>query len=428
MRQSLAKRLTKANFCCIFIPPCRPKLGYTGVTEHTVNPLLPETTMFLIALLLGATPSTPSIPAITWQQPLPAGMDPANATVLYVITKDDDRELVSAISAYKPDGIVVLSGPDATKENIFNANAALHDYGNVLTYIQLPGVGGDLEDGQIVPYGGDPDKPSSNIRTAEFMVSLAGSQRWLGIISATIGPGLSPGGKTLIGPDAEQWQAEFPKGMNGFIISANDVNDTPKDCEVSFGRLLAGGLANEHNAGTDLTVASLMTVANTVSSTVSACGFKPEKDFAGDAGPSTVVLKGSGKVPSNQVVTADPSKVTPPVINTTTKVPQANAAATRKTVATVASIATAGVCAGLGAWRHYEYASGITERDERFGNRDNFSDEQSFDQAWQQATDDLAADGNQAVGLYACSGAALGTLGVTVFLNGATGVGLNFRF
>ncbi len=383
--------------------------------------------MLLIFLLLSATTSA-TTPTIAWEQPLKPGLDPSDATVVLAMTEGDERELMESISHFAPDGVIHLRGPTASKENIEATATMLRDYKHVLVYSALRGVGGEADDGQIIPTDGNPDKPASNIRGKDFMRYLTGSQEWIGVLTVTSVPRFSDKGDALIGPDAEQWKSAFLPGMSGFVIASNDVGDVPGTCEVTFGRLVGGGLIKGFNKGTDLTVGSLLASAKEESGVVSSCGFRPEITYAGNASAATVILMGSGVPPaSTTVATVDEPK---PETVKPIKVKDVNAEKRTKTAVTVASFATAGVCAGLAAWQHAEYATGLAERNERFADNTNFADEAEHTDEWEKDYAKLAKEGNEALALYGCSALATASaVGFTFLLDGNRfGFGLNIPF
>lgn len=271
-----------------------------------------------VALSAEGTPSTvsPSVPPIEWLKPLVPGTDPATVTLAVVMVDDNETEFTNALLKWQPDAVLLVHTNLASKRELVAAASMARgtDAAKVQVYIDLQGLGGDIDDPKIVPRGVNPDDQNKLLRVVEFVGTLAGSQQSIGFVSwGAISPAVSEKGKALIGADANLWLAALPSGMTGWSVSANDVEQPPAGCQVTFGRLLAKGYEEVYRTGQDLTLGTLVREAKKQTELVSACGYFPEWQATGSASFDDVLFKGTGITPTvtQPIASMVPSTVTP---------------------------------------------------------------------------------------------------------------------
>lgn len=392
-------------------------------------------------LAFAATPAAPEIvsaakPAVAakdalaelWLKPVDPSMPAANATVLLTIGAATPT-LKEPLGIWDPDGVMNLTGKDATRPNVLAALAAMRGYGKVIVAIELPGANGDFGDAILVPFGANPDVAKQNIRPDEFLASLWGSQAWVAVISSSIHPGKTPGGLSNIGPDASAWAAAASPEMNAYFLTVSDTAHVPRaeTCSTNWGNALAPGLAAEFDTGGDLSFFDLASIAaREAEANKAVCGTVPTAKYTGDLKPQAAMLVGSG-LSKTVVDAALATQIAPAPILPPAPVKRNGG----KRVRTGLTIGSAVVAVGCGVPAIIEglaFKSGIDEATEYFGDENALRRDYPNEAAAQVGADarieELNMQGTRALGLGICSGVGLAgaaTLGVSVLLTGDSG-------
>ncbi|HCC83529.1 TPA: hypothetical protein DEP96_01635 [Candidatus Uhrbacteria bacterium] len=370
---------------------------------------------------------------LTWIKPVDPNLSPSQATVIVLISRTHvDESTLGNINTWQPDGFLLIDGEQATKSNILAGLSQTKQYGHVILDVDMLGVGQDFGDPYLVPSGATPDDVSTVLRPSDIMKAVQGNQAWVAVISNSMTDGVTTGSQqSLIGPDASQWLEASLPGSNVFVLTATRSDQLPNDlCATNYGSMLFNKLATRYASGHDLNFYELTQAAKEVTGITvvdavngsAVCNFTPEARYSGSVTPKTVMLLGSG-VPPDPVVVELAPKFTP-VIDPTVPLTNVlmsssiNKAKPKSRVPSVLGFAAGGGCLVGGVVESVLYMQGVKEAKQTFaeGNlTDNFSSEADMNTAYDATMAKLSAQGNTAIGLYACAGLGVG-LGTTTLL------------
>ncbi len=398
--------------------------------------------MSMFLLLISSLALATDAP-LNWIKPVDPNLKPSAATVVVLISRTRvDETALNNINKWQADGFLLLDGEQATKGQILAGLNQAKQYGHVILNVDELGIGGDFGDPFVMPYGAVPDDVNGVLRPSEIMKTVQGSQAWVAVISNTMNNEVTSGGKeAFIGPDASQWLDAAAEGSNVFVLTAGTSQNLPSaPCQENFAAMLWGNLATRYATGHDLSFYELaqtakeltnITIVNVVSgSTV--CNFTPEAKYQGSVTPKTVMLIGSGVLPDPVIelqpefTPVDPTipKLSVPMTSTLNEVKP------KSRLPSVIGFAAGGGCLVGGAVESVLFLNGVKQAKETFASDNltaNFSSEAEMDTAYDAAVTKLSAQGNTAIGLYACAGLGVGLGTTTLFLSGHT-VGVTTAF